>query len=192
MLKKLGFQRVTSVFALLFTLFCIPLTSFAGGYVELPRTFGTLEMGMSAKDFTKLTGVRPEFCAICIKKESFVTLSRGQLYSLDAEGEGADVFFFENKLYLISVSTMDKDFTTINEDFENEFGGPGKKLKPLNDVAKLKWEDTNSVIMLNYHKTDKRVFSVNYYDWDIKQERDWRETQALELEKKQAKTLVMD
>ena len=188
MLKKSNFQRLIIGFSLFFGSF----TVFAGGYVELPRTFGALEMGMDVKEFTELTGATPEFCAICIKKESFVTLSRGQLYKIDAEGEGADVFFYENKLYLISVSTKNKDFFTINEDFENEFGGPGKKIKASNAVAKLKWEDTNSVIMLNYHKTNKQVFSVNYYDWDIKQERDWRETQTLALEKKQAKTLVMD
>ena len=174
------------------SLFFTSFLTFAGGYVELPRHFGDLEMGMSSKTFSQLTGLTPESCAICIKKESFITLSREQLFSLDAEGEGADIFFYENKLYLISVSPMNKDFVILNEDLESEFGGPGKKIKPEYNVAKLKWEDTNSVIMLNFHKNNKHVFSVNYYDWDIKQERDWRESQMIELEKKQAKTLVMD
>jgi len=188
MLKKSCFQTVIAGFVML----CSPFVTFAGGYVELPRSFGALEMGMSEKDFIRLTGITPENCAICIKNETFTTLSRGQLYNLEADGDGADVFFYDGKLYLISVSTADKDLFSLNEDFENEFGGPGIKLGTFNDVSKLKWEDQNSVVTLNYHKKDKRVFSVNYYDWDIKQDRDWRESQILEAAKKAAKTVVMD
>lgn len=188
MLNKSRFQQVIAGL----TLLCTPLVLIAGGYVELPRNFGDLEMGMSEKKFTDLTGVTPEMCAICIEKETFATLSRGQLYNLDAEGDGADVFFFEGKLYLVSVGTVDKDFFSVNEDFETQFGGPGKKLGTFNGVAKLKWEDPNSIVTLNYHVKQRRVFSVNYYDWDLKQDRDWRESQAIELAKQQAKTLVMD
>lgn len=188
MLNRSCFQIVTASLVLL----CAPLLTLAGGYVELPRNFGELAMGMSEKDFKRLTGVTPESCAICIGKETFATLSQGQLYNLDADGEGADVFFYNDKLYLISISTKNKDLLSINEDFENEFGGPGKKLGPFNDVEKLKWEDDNSFITLNYHKKNKLVFSVNYYDWDIKQERDWREAQALEAERQAAKTVVLD
>ena len=188
MQKKSCFQIVIAGLVLLNT----PFLTFAGGYVELPRSFGALEMGMSEKNFITLTGVTPESCAICIKKETFATLSRGQLYNLEADGDGADVFFYDGKLYLISVSTIAKDLSSINEDFENEFGGPGIKIGTFNEVSKLKWEDQNSVVTLNYHEKDKRVFSVNYYDWEIKQDRDWRESQAIEAAKQRAKTVVMD
>jgi len=188
MLNKSCFQSVIVGSALLFA----PLLTLAGGYVELPRSFGALEIGMSEKDFTRLTGVKPEHCVICIKNETFTTLSQGQLFNLDADGEGADVFFYDGKLYLISISTKSKDLFSINEDFENEFGGPGVNLGTFNDVSKLKWEDQNSVVTLNYHTKNKRVFSVNYYDWDIKQDRDWRESQILEAAKQAAKTVVLD
>jgi len=188
MQKKSYFQSVITCLALLFT----PLLTIAGGYVELPRNFGALEMGMSEKSFITLTGITPESCAICIKKETFATLSRAQLYNLEADGDGADVFFYDGKLYLISVGTVAKNLSSINEDFENEFGGPGINIGTFNDVTKLKWEDQNSFVTLNYHEKDKRVFSVNYYDWEIKQDRDWRESQALEAAKQPATTVVMD
>jgi len=166
------------------------ISSFAGGYIELPRSLGDLEMGMSEKTFTKLTSVHPATCAICIDRETFATLSRGQLYKINAEGDGADIFFYEDKLYLISIGSLVKDLFTAKEYLESEFGGPGQKLGTFNDVSKLKWEDSNSVITLNYHAKTKTVFSINYYDWELKQERDWRESQAQEAAAKPPSALA--
>lgn len=173
-----------------FALILLAASVFAGGYVELPREFGALSIGMSEKKFTRITGVSPESCAICIKKESFASLSREELAELEVDGDGADIFFYDKKLYLISLGTISKDLFAIKEEFEQEFGGPGKKIPAMNDVAKLKWEDQHSIVTINYHEKENRVFSVNYFDWDLQQERDWREAQAREEALKRAKTLV--
>jgi len=163
----------------------------AGGYVELPRSFGSLEIGMSERAFSRLTNITPERCAICIDNETFASLSAEQLDAIDIDANGADVFFYDKKLYLISFGAFNKDLFGVKEEFEHQFGGPGKKLVPVNDVAKIKWEDQNSVATINYHATRKNVFSINHYDWDTKQERDWRESQARENNKKKSKTVAI-
>lgn len=171
--------RLTGLLCLTLTLFCSNLI--AGGYTQLPRNIGPIEIGMSKAAFIRLTHVTPEPCPICIKGESFATLDAEILNRLDAGdtgGDGADFFFYNDKLYHIAAGTAIKDLFLAREEFEHMFGGPGKETRQKNGSSVLLWEDTNTVITLNYHPTTNEVFSVNYYDWNLKEERDWRESLA--------------
>lgn len=154
----------------------ISTSTFAGGFTQLPRHFGPFEIGMTQSDFRKLTGVTPESCAICIRKESFATLDDVQLEKHDIEGEGGDFFFYDNKLYHIAIGPKDKDLFIAQEDYETQFG-PGKTIVN-NGIGILKWEDIGTVMTLNYHEREKEVYSFNIYDWNLKEERDWRESIA--------------
>ena len=154
----------------------------AGGYTQLPRNLGPFEIGMSKSDFKALTNTTPESCPICIDNELFATLDSNALEKLDAGetgGDGTDFFFFNNKLYHISAGTAEKDLFTAQQDFEHQFGGPGKTSETSIGSSALVWEDNATVITLNYRTEDSEVFSVNFYDWNLKEERDWRESLLL-------------
>ena len=151
----------------------------AGGYTQLPRNFGPFEIGMTQAEFEKLTGAIPESCAICIRNETFATLDDVQLDRHSIEGEGADFFFYNNKLYHIAIGPREKDLFVAQQDYEDRFGGPGTPIKN-NGFGILKWEDPGTVITLNYHAQKNEVYSVNLYDWNLKEERDWRESIAME------------
>ena len=160
-------------------IFLFSNTVIAGGYTQLPRSMGPFEIGMSQAAFIKLTKSRPESCPICIEGETFSTLNADVLDRLDAGdtgGDGADFFFYNNKLYHIAAGSSIKDLFLARQEYEHQFGGPGKETSQANGSTALVWEDTGTVISVNYRTDDQEVFSVNYYDWNLKEERDWRES----------------
>ena len=174
---KAQLVRLTSFICFLF--FIYQSTAIAGGFTQLPRNLGPFEIGMSKAAFVKLTGSQPEHCPICIENESFATLGADKLNRLDAGdtgGDGADFFFYNDILYHIAAGTAVKDLFLAKQEFEHQFGGPGKESNQKNGSAALVWEDTGTVITLNYRPDENEVFSVNYYDWNLKEERDWRES----------------
>ncbi|MDH5228614.1 MAG: hypothetical protein OEZ58_07000 [Gammaproteobacteria bacterium] len=158
-------------------------TAMAGGFSQLPRALGPFELGMSGEQFEKLSGLKPEPCPICIKNENFATLNAKQVQrhvnSVDI-GEGVDFFFYENKLYHIAVSPANKDVYVSKQEFSQIFGADGKLEDLGNGTVQMKWEDSNTVLTLNYRKEANEVFAVNYFDWNAKEERDWRESLLFE------------
>jgi len=174
-MNKLLLSLLVSFSLLIFTSVS---TSFAGGFTQLPRNFGPFEVGMTRQDFSKLTGVQPESCAICIRKETFATIDEDQLNRFSINADGADFFFYDGKLYQIAIGPKDKDLFMAQQDYEDRFG-PGKPIKN-NGIGVLKWEDPGTMITLNFHAQDNEVYSINLYDWNLKEERDWRESIAME------------
>lgn len=152
---------------------------YAGGYTQLPRNFGPFEIGIKQNEFYKISGITPEPCAICIKNETFATLEENQLKRFNLEGDGADFFFYNDILYHIAIGPKVKDLFTAQQDYEERFGGPGIPIK-TKGIGIIKWEDPGTIITLNYHEQEKEVYSINIYDWNIKEERDWRESIAPE------------
>ena len=173
-------QTIKSIGAIcLAFIFSSPVS--AGGYTQLPRSMGPFEIGMTQAAFIKLTKTAPEPCPICIEGETFATIGATKLNRLNAGGtggDGADFFFYNDKLFHIAAGSAIKDLFLAKQEYENQFGGPGKEKKQANGSSSLIWEDTGTVISVNYRADDQEVFSVNYYDWNIKEERDWRESIA--------------
>ena len=158
-------------------LFIFSSIALAGGFTQLPRSMGPFEIGMSKAAFIKLTKTHPEACLSCIENETFATLDTNKLNQLDAGytgSDGADFLFYNDKLYHIATGTSVKNLFLATQEFERMFGGPGKESTQKNGSSALIWEDTETMISVNYHKDDNEVFSVNYYDWNLKEERDWR------------------
>jgi len=171
-----------SIFYLIFAIF-MSSYAYSGGFTHLPRNFGPFEVGMSTSEFTDVTGIKPEACPICIKNESFATMDADQLSrfdNTDTGGDGADFFFYGNKLYHISAGPEVKDLFLAKQEYEMLFGGPGTTIDQGNGSAIVKWEDSGTVITLNYRPDQNEVFSLNFFDWNLKEERDWRESIALE------------
>lgn len=172
-------RRFSILFSAIITLaLASPMSSvIAGGFTQLPRNFGPFEIGMSRDEFIKLTGIRPDSCVICINHERFATMTGQQLSRFDVDGDGADFFFYNNTLYQISIGPKEKDLFMAQQDYETRFGGPGKADKK-NGINILKWEDPGTIITLNYRARENEIYSVNLYDWNLKEERDWRESIA--------------
>jgi len=160
-------------------LFFISNSTSAGGYTELPRNLGPFELGMQKSEFIRIAKIKPEACTICINNEYFATISADKLNQLnagDTGGDGADFFFYDDQLYHIAAGTPVRDLFLAKQDFEHQFSGPGKPTTLENGSAALIWEDNGTLISVNYRADADEVFSVNYYDWNLKEERDWRES----------------
>jgi hypothetical protein len=178
-MKNIKNNKLVPHTALLFAMLTITMHSWAGGFTHLPRSLGPFELGMSPEQFQRLTGVTPEPCPICIQKELFATLNgdrASRIANNTMIGDGVDFFFYENKLYHIGVSPAIKDLRGTRQEFSDVFGGQGKVVKTGNGTEQLRWEEPETVLTINYRPEDNEVFSVNYFDWNLKEERDWRES----------------
>jgi len=171
---------IYALFMLFFGFF--PSSNQAGGFTELSTKVGPFQLGMSSGGFRNITNISPEPCPICIDREQFASLSKDQALKIMPEfpvGSGIDFFFYNHKLYHISIGPSVNDVFLAKQDLEKQFG-PGKVEKQFNRNSLLKWQEQGVVITLNYNEISNEVFSINYYDKDMKAERDWRESQALE------------
>jgi len=159
---------------------------FAGGYSQLPRDFEPFTLGMLESEFISLTGVTPNHCLICIKKEKMATLDNRHISKyefFEDQLEGADFFFYESKLYRITTGSVTKDVFLARREYESLFGGPGQEIRHSNGTSAIKWDDNSTIITLNFRESDNLVYSVNYYDWNLKEERDWQHSLSSKPEK---------
>lgn len=171
--------RRMRLFAGAFLIFFAVAAIAGGGLTQLPRAYGPFTLRMPASEFTVLTGVKPAPCAVCIEGELFASLDGRELRHLIPSfplEDGMDFFFYENKLYHFTLGADVKDLFLAQQAYSERFGGPGRIFEQDNGTAMMKWEDTGTVITANYRTMDEEVFALNYFDWDLKTERDWRES----------------
>ncbi len=148
----------------------------------LPRRFGPLSLGMSAADFTKLTGVDPAGrCADCLPQQnggdvepelvrpildSFSTLARFRKET-DAL---PTIFFYKDKLEFILLTLAQYHYTTVKAEFERVLG---KKFK--RDVFQKKciysggetltWSDAaTSIVLTEYRDPSGNQLEVKFAD----------------------------
>ena len=154
-----------------------------GGEWQLPRSYGPFKLGMSIESFTRLTGVRPQSCPVCVDNERFVALDRDQVrraipaYTAD---EGMDFSFFDGRLYHFTLPPRYQDLMLARETYRDRFGGEGRPETSPGGLSELKWQDHRTEITVNYRESNERVFAVNYYDRPLKQQRDRQEAQMFE------------
>jgi len=156
----------------------LPALLSAGGYTHLPRDLGPFKLGMSASEFQQITSVAADACPICIPDEFYATLTREQANQhIDSVriGDGVDFFFYKNKLYHISISPAASDLFEAQQEFTAMFGNDGKQESRQNGTAQMRWEDGPTVLTLNYRPEENIAFAVNYYDWNVKEDRDFQE-----------------
>jgi len=159
--------------------FCsITALSYAGGYTHLPREVGPFKLGMSTQDFQRITGISAEPCPICIKDEAYATLDNltAHKHIRDVRvGDGVDFFFYQDKLYHISISPAARDLFEAQQEFTAMFGNDGKQENRDNGTTEMRWEDGPTILTLNYRTDLNEAFAVNYYDLENKEARDFQE-----------------
>lgn len=168
-------------------LFCLATQAFSGGFVQsedsLPRNFGPFKLGMSSKTFSQITGMQPEACPICIQGENFATLDHEQLRIFtgqDLGARGIDLFFYNDTLYHIAVAPETSDVSMVTDEYSERFGSRGRMVNQGNGMAQLKWEDPQTLLTLNFRPEENEVFSVNFYDGALKQQRETHEALMFE------------
>jgi hypothetical protein len=148
----------------------------------LPRRFGPLSVGMSAADFTQLTGVDPAGrCADCLPQQnggdvapelvkpllnSFSTLAR---FRKDTDALPT-IFFYKDKLEFVLLTLAQYHYTTVKAEFERVLG---KKFK--REVFKknciysggetLTWSDAaTSIVLTEYRDPSGNQLEVKFAD----------------------------
>lgn len=155
------------------------------GLSELPDGAGPFKLRMTVAEFTRVTGVAPESCPICIDQELYAALEPAQaaqhLPTATTAG-GVDFFFYRGKLYQISTAADIDDLFVAKKEYAKRFGGPGEAHELKNGTGFLQWDDAGVVVTVNYHKDDERVFAINYIDWELREHRDAEEARLAKLE----------
>lgn len=155
----------------------------AGGTADISRAYGPFELGMSEAAFSKLTGITPNSCPICLDNEHFVALSEHQMqrHGVDEPNKnGVDFFFFNDALYLISRTPNTESLFTLREDISVDFGQADNQTTQNNKISALVWSDKITEISINYSANDNEIFSLNIRDKAIGEKRDTLEANMLE------------
>ncbi len=155
-----------------------------GSTDELPRSYGPFVLGMDEEAFRKLTGVQPESCPICLEQETFANLSpqqAGRLIPAAADQpEGLDFFFLNGRLYHMISAPEFRNLFVARDEYHSRFGRAGRLVEDNAGTAMLRWADEGTVVTVNYRMDDNQVYAVNLYDYNLKEERDWRESLLFE------------
>ncbi|MEK6749052.1 MAG: hypothetical protein AABY83_07570 [Pseudomonadota bacterium] len=150
--------------------------AYAGGIAEIPRSLGPFKLRMSIGEFAQIAHVQPEPCANCAKNEVFTALSAAQVRQLIPKlntNAGLDLIFYENRLYRISLGTEATDLSEVRKELSALYG-TGQTVALKNGTSYMQWEDSGTIVTANYQTASEQVFAINYFDWDIKTERDNR------------------
>lgn len=166
------------------TLLCVVLfcnTCLAGGsdgYVTIPRAYGPFKLGMSATEFTKLTGIIPVPCVMCIDDETYSALSASHIRKFIPDHknrEGVDFFFLNRKLYLISRTPDINALNVVADDMTQALGAQGSRKTQSNGVSVMKWQNNSTIVSINYNDANNEVFSINLLDAELSSEKARRE-----------------
>lgn len=183
-----GFFMATTLYlrTALFTVIALFATpAFSGGATadnDIPRQIGQFQLGMSLTDFVQKTGIQAEPCAICIPGETFVPLDSSQLqkYAPGTNSQGMDFFFFNDSLYHIALTPNVQDLSLTQDAIEQFIGKTGELEETGNGLAQLKWNDPETLVTLNFRPETRESYAINFYDWNLLQERQWRESLLFE------------
>jgi len=128
----------------------------------IPRSLGKLYLGMTTREFEKLTQIKPLYCATCKPYEKHADLSEKKLAQIDQKNNkwhGADLFFWKNKLYYISVAIQIIDIESELIKFATKYGQPlDHKIPP--DGFSYTWKDKNTE--LSHPVTEKTGKFVDF------------------------------
>ena len=141
----------------------------AGGFVpaQLSRAYGPFHLGMSEADFSRLTGIKPGPCAICLPDERLAIVEGADLARIHPQaGEESvmDFFFYRGRLYQFTVAPREGDLKTLARRLSDRFQAPPEVDDTSPDLGQLRWQDEHTRVTLNYDPQDDRVIAIKYDD----------------------------
>lgn len=179
-------QKITSIIVIILLNLILSTQAFAGaadGITEIPRDYGPFKLGMSEAEFSRMTGITPEVCPVCLDRETFASVPGAQMQMFVSEHrntQGVDFFFLNGELYMISRTPDTPALNVVQEELSQFFGANGKMNTKPNGVSTLTWENETTLVTVSFNQANNEVFSVNVEDWNLSQEKAWRESIMVE------------
>ncbi|MDH4274064.1 MAG: hypothetical protein OEW08_03395 [Gammaproteobacteria bacterium] len=169
-------ERLVACSVVIAMLLFAPLAEAGGGSADLPRALGVFKLRMTVDEFARVARVTPQRCTDCANSELYASLNAAQVRQLMPDlrdNAGMDFFFFENRLYHIGLGVESSDLAAVRKEYSALYGS-GQTYHLKNATSYIKWEDGGTLVTANYQTANEQVFALNYFDWDIKAERDFR------------------
>jgi hypothetical protein len=135
----------------------------------LPRIFGPLYLGMTEKEFTKVTGMESYACEGCgigeytaavnIKFDSDIYPK--YVYKTKADHIGVDCNFYKNKLYSMELPPEVDNIDNARKIYTEAFGPPTKSEDWENGISWLIWEDKKTIFAITYVRIKGEGYPLN-------------------------------
>jgi len=124
----------------------------------LPRSFGSLTLGMTEEALKKLTGLSTYACHHCARDEYTVAVDAEKypkmfpayVYSLPKHQRGFDCNFYKGRLYKIDVPPEIKEIGAAKKQYTALYGPPSKTEDWPNGLSWVTWENKATAFVLAY------------------------------------------
>ena len=164
--------RLKYIVAVIITIFLVigfAYNSSAKEVTYLPRTFGSLFLGMTVEKFYSITRVQPEFCHQCREDEFHAGITVNDhpkifpLYyrKLPKWQQGIDVLFYSGNLYQIDTFPEIRNIKVAQEKYVALYGNPIRIENWENGISWVIWEDVKTRISLAYVKKKGNSYPLN-------------------------------
>lgn len=140
-----------------------------GGNQSPPRSFGPIELGMTAQAFERITGVRPSPCVHCAEgeEEADVYIDKAlasHMRQTPAELRGANLryqpnsltpedatcFFYKGKLHTIVLNGVKDKSASVISRYERELGAPAARDTWDTGLSQVRWQDGRTILAVTY------------------------------------------
>lgn len=162
---------------------------------KLPRSFGPITLGMSVKDFKKLTNIEPTHCATCVEgelnadfyldektipehmrkkpfKEKPIKLKDAYLnyQPMALQPEKVGCYFYKGKLYSIVLVGVKDTLEAVKSRYIKALGKQPAVVNHGTEISELRWEDSSILLRIAYLTEDEKggIASLDITYGDIK------------------------
>jgi len=140
---------------------------------SLSRSLGPFVLGMTTKEFKKVTGIEPEYCPRCDDNEEYADIDDARVAKLlGSKGNkaGMDAFFFKGRLYNFGFMFEKQNNLVTIKKMQQQYGPPIKE-----SDGSYQWRDKKTKILIHHISKDQKKFIINYYDLPLMEMHDQQE-----------------
>ena len=132
----------------------------------LPRSFGSLTLGMTEEVLKKLTGLSTYACHHCaqyeytvaVYAEKYPSMFPAYIYALPKHQRGFDCYFYKGKLYKIETSPEISEINAAKKIYTERFGPISGQEDWPNGVSWVTWENKTTAFVLAYDREKSGTF----------------------------------
>jgi len=173
---------------------CSNYVSYASNEQELPRSYGSLYLGMSVKEFRKIADVSIGRCVDCaedqLEADLFISKRLAEGFSInmgkrlepiklkdayikfqarELQPELVTCFFYKNALYRIVMSDIKGGVESVRNSYTKAFGKPTASDVWDSGLSQLRWEDPSTRLSVVYTTNTSGIdyFEISYTDLKI-------------------------
>jgi len=156
-------------YALALTLLLVPIQSVAGTILDTERRVGKLSLGMSEKEFRKVTGIKPGYCPGDSEREETCAKINCEkapnLCKTAPDVTDIEVLFWKKKLYYLIIGMKEIPIEKAGSHFTKKYGPPQDKFNQGTPGLRIiKWGNKNTEISVVYSIGDSKAFILHLKD----------------------------